>query len=82
MVLVHCISRSQRLKKDFQDENLKIFLSETRMPRALIFGTYHLVDLCQVCSNYTPGAKNGPTLGVKCFTKAYIGKHEKNLLLV
>ena len=36
----------------------KIFLSETTRPRALIFGMkHHLVDLYQVCSNYTPGAK-------------------------
>ena len=29
---------------------------------------HHLVDLYQVCSNYSPGAKNGPTSGVTCFT--------------
>ena len=39
----------------------KNFLSETTRPRTLIFGIqHHLVDLYQVCSNYTPGAKNGP----------------------
>ena len=49
----------------------KVFLSETKRPRALIFGMkYHPVDLYQVCSNYTPGAKNGPTPGVTCFTQA------------
>ena len=39
MVSVHCISRSHRLKIDFQDENFKsqVFLSETSRPRALIF---------------------------------------------
>ena len=37
MVLVHCISRSHRLKIDFQDENLKNLIETTR-PRALIFG--------------------------------------------
>ena len=42
----------------------KIFLSETLRPRVLIFGMLHfLVDLYQVCSNYAPGAKNGPALG-------------------
>ena len=49
----------------------KIFLSETTMPRALIFGMKHyLEDLYQVCSNYIPGAKNAPPPhpGVKCFT--------------
>ena len=25
------------------------------------------MDLCQVCSNYTPGAKNEAALGVTCF---------------
>ena len=47
----------------------KIFLSETTRPRALIFGMYHhLVDLYQVCSNNSHGAKNGPAPGVTCFT--------------
>ena len=45
-------------------ENLKIFLSETARPRALIFGMVHYpVNLYQVCSNYGPGAKSGPVLG-------------------
>ena len=34
IVQIHCISRSRRLKIDFQDENLKIFFSETTRPRA------------------------------------------------
>ena len=47
----------------------KIFLSEATRPRALIFGMYyHHVDLYQVCSNYSPGAKTGPAPGVTCFT--------------
>ena len=42
----------------------QFFLSETIWPRVLIFGMYHhLVDLYQVCSNYAPGAKKGPTGG-------------------
>ena len=46
-----------------------IFLSATRGPRALIFGTkHHLVDLCQVCLYYTPEAKNGSAPGVTYFT--------------
>ena len=32
------------------------------------------MKLYQVCSNYAPGVKNGPALGVTCFTHAYIGK--------
>ena len=44
-------------------------MDETTRPRALIFGMQHyLVNLYQVCSNYIPGAKNGPTPGVTCFT--------------
>ena len=42
-----------------------IFLLETIMPRALIFGVkYHLVDLYNVCLYYAPGAQNGTALGV------------------
>ena len=37
IVLVRCISRSHRLNIDFRDRNLKIFLSETKRPTALIF---------------------------------------------
>ena len=75
MVPVHCISRSNRLKIDFQIENLKK-TSEITKPRALIFGMkHHLVNLEQVCSNYTPGAKHGPAPGVTCFTKTYTGKN-------
>ena len=47
-----------------REKHGKIFLSETIWPRALIFGMkHHLVDLCQVCSNYAPGAKNGRAPG-------------------
>ena len=43
----------------YREKHQKIFLSETTSPRALIFRMKHnLVDLYQVCSNYTPGAKN------------------------
>ena len=39
-------------------KTLKIFFSETTMPRALIFSMkHHLVDLHQFYSNYPPGAK-------------------------
>ena len=50
----------------YREKHEKIFLSETTMLRALIFGTcmkHHLVNLYQVCSNYIPGAKNGPPPG-------------------
>ena len=77
MVPVHCISRSHRLKIDFQDENFQIFFSETTMPRALIFSMWHyLVDLYQVCSNYPPGAKNGSAPGGHMF---YIGLYRENM---
>ena len=53
----------------YREKHEKIFLSETTKPRALIFGMkHHLVDFYQVCANYTPGAKNGSTPGVTCFT--------------
>ena len=47
---------------DLYWENMeKISLSETMGPQALIFGIkHHLVDLYQVCLNYTPEAKNEP----------------------
>ena len=49
----------------YRETHEKIFLSETIRLRALIFGMeHHLVNLYQVCSNYAPGTKNGPALGV------------------
>ena len=35
------------------------------------------MDLYQICSNYTPGDKNGTASGVICFTKAYIERNMK-----
>ena len=53
----------------YREKHEKIILSETTRPKALIFGMKHnLVDLYQVCSNYTTGAINDPTPGVICFT--------------
>ena len=53
----------------YWEKDETIFLSETTMPRALIFGiNHHLVNLYHVCSNYISGAKNGNTPGVTCFT--------------
>ena len=52
-----------------REKHEQIFLSDTIRPGALIFGMMHyLVVFYQICSNHTPGAKNGPTLGVTCFT--------------
>ena len=52
-------------KKKKIAKSLKIFFSETRRHRALIFGMKHLlVDLYQDCSYGVPGVKTGPTLGV------------------
>ena len=47
-------------------KTLKIFLSESTRPNALIFGMVHdhLVDFYQACSNYGTGAKSGPVLGI------------------
>ena len=48
----------------YRENVKKIFLSETTRPRALIFGRWHhIMELLQVCSNYSPGVKKGPTLG-------------------
>ena len=58
----------------YRDNMEKIVLSETVIirRRALIFGMYHdLVNLYQVCSNYTPGAKIGPTPGVTRDTASF-----------
>ena len=53
----------------YREKPLKIFLSETRRHRSLIFGTkLCLVDLYQDCSNYSPGVKIDPALGVTCYT--------------
>ena len=44
----------------YRENGKKIFFSETTEPRALIFGMkHHLVNLYQVCSNNTPGARKG-----------------------
>ena len=47
----------------YSKKHENIFLTETIWPRVLIIGMmYHLVDLYEVCLNYPPGTKNGPTL--------------------
>ena len=58
MVLIRCISRSQRLKLDFRDENYK--KSSCLKLQCL---EPHLVHVYQVCSNYAPGVKMGPLWG-------------------
>ena len=46
-------------------KSLKIFFSETRRHKVLIFGIKHLlVDLYQDCSYDAPGVKTGSTPGV------------------
>ena len=69
------------LYKDlYREKHEKIFLSETTWLRALIFGMkHHIVDFYQVCSNYTPGAKNGPARGHMFFISLYREQHEKIL---
>ena len=62
-------------------EYIKIFLSETTRPRALIFGLcLTQLNFYQVCSNNFPVAKNEPILGVTCFTMAYNGNKWKQCL--
>ena len=59
----------------------KIFLSDTTMPRALIFGMkHHLVNFYQVCSNYIPGAKMTCPQGNMFYIDLYRGKHDKIFL--
>ena len=47
-------------KIDSQDENLK---SSSLKPEAIFGMQHHLVDLYQVCSNFTHVAKIGPSWG-------------------
>ena len=66
----------------YREQHEKIFLSETTRPRALIFGMqYHVVDLYQVCSNYSPGAKNWRPGGHMFYIGLYREQHEKHLLV-
>ena len=52
-------------RKKKKAKSFKIFFSETRRHRALIFGMKHfLVDLYQDCSYDVPGVKTGPAPGV------------------
>ena len=68
----------------YRENYEKISLSETTIPRALIFGLkqHHLVNFYQVCSNYIPGAKNPPppSPGHMFYIDLYRGKHEKIFL--
>ena len=60
-------------------EKVIFFLFETTGPRALIFGMkHHRLDLNQVCSNNTPGAKNGPAPGSHVLHRLISGKCEKS----
>jgi len=55
VVLIGCISRSRGQKLVFKMQFLKIFLFETKRPRAIRFGIKHYLEfLYQSCSNYAP----------------------------
>ena len=57
----------------YREKDETILLSETTMPRAMIFGMkHHLVNLYQVCSTYISGAKNGHMFYIGLFRE----KHE------
>ena len=59
------------IHRALEGKPLKI-LFETRRPMPFILGTqYCLVDLCQDCSSYSPGARNGPAKGPTCLTWTY-----------
>ena len=64
----------------YSEKHEKIFLFETIWPRVLIFSMYHhLVYLFQVCSNYAPGAENGPTPGSHVLHRLIYGKKRKKI---
>ena len=66
-------------------KSLKIFFSETRRHRALIFGMQHLlVDLYQDCSYDVPGVKTGPAPGVGGFGSQFrnIGTKKENFKIL
>ena len=53
--------RIMTLKVYFGMKTLKIILSETTMPRALVFGIkHHLMGFYQCCSIYGTGGKMAP----------------------
>ena len=65
----------------YREQQVKILLSETTRHRALICGMYyHLVDLYQVCSNYSPGAKMDTPRGHMFNIGFYREQHEKIFL--
>ena len=56
---------AKKKEKNKTPKSWKIFFSEIRRLRALMFGMWHLLlDLYQVCSNDAPGVKTGPAPGV------------------
>ena len=65
----------------YRENHETIFLSETTRHRALIFGAeHHLVNLYQVCSNYIPEAKIGPSQGYMFYIGLYMENHKKIFL--
>ena len=65
----------------FKKKHEKIFVSETTRPRALMFGIkHHLANLCQVCSNYIPGANMARPGSRGVLQSPISGKHEKLFL--
>ena len=66
----------------YRETPFKIFLFETKRPMLFIFGIQLcLVNLCQDCSSYSPGTRNGTAQGPTCFTWTYIRKILKILLV-
>ena len=60
----------------YSENHENIFFSETIWPRVLIFAMlHHLVNFYQVCSNYVPGAGNGPPRG----SHVSLGLYSKNM---
>ena len=66
----------------YREKDETIFLSETTMPRVLIFGMKdHQVNLYQVCSNYISGAKMAPPKGSHVLHRPIEGKNMKKIFL-
>ena len=70
MILVHCISRSHRLKIDFQDENFKNLLVWNQ--KAWSLDIWYVASPCKPLPSlfklYPWGQKMAPPRGVTCFT--------------
>ena len=76
------IGATKGKNREILEQTLKIFLSKTRRPRALIFDMqYHLMALYQDCSNYSDPLINMATMGRGPFSLYGYIVDFKNLLV-